>query len=71
MKFHTVTVTPRVENGVPSVGLFFQSGGMAGTGLLTEGDARAVAKALLDAIEQAKSAALADPEPDAGKGISG
>jgi hypothetical protein len=34
---------------------------MAGTGPLTEDDARALGKALIDAVEQSKSAALADP----------
>ena len=51
-----VRVTPQVRKGTPQVHLWFQTGGMAGTAALAEDDARALAKALIDAIEESKSA---------------
>jgi len=53
MPFHKVTVAPAIEGGTPVVNLWYQTGGMAGTGPLTEDDARALARALLDAAELA------------------
>lgn len=52
-------VTPVVDKGVPQVHLWYLTGEMVGTGTLTEDEARALAKALLDGIQEAKSAATA------------
>ncbi len=73
LSFHTVKITPLVEDAVPVVHLWYQAGGMAGAGPLTVDDARAVAYALLAAIEQSRSAVTeldAETEPAAGNGTS-
>lgn len=55
-----VVVTPQVWRGVPQVHLWVQSGPMAGVVFLSEEEARALAKALIEGIEVSKSAAAAD-----------
>lgn len=60
---HVVRVTPQVRKGVPRVHLWFQTGGMAGTATLAEDEARALAQALIDAIEESNSAAGPSASP--------
>ena len=58
-----VRVTPLVKKGVPQVHVWFQAGRVAGAAALAEDEARALAKALIDGIEESKPAAepAADP----------
>src|SRR5262245_5171669 len=64
LAFHEVVVTPQVREGVPRVHLWVQSGGMGGIADLAEDEARALATALIEGIEEAHSAAVAgEPGP--------
>jgi hypothetical protein len=59
LAYHEVKVTPQESKGVPQVHLWVQSGSMGGTVFLAEDEARALAQALIEGIEEAKSAVAA------------